>query len=185
MPRILSIDVGSQNLALCLYDSEGQTIIHWKVLSLQKPIDAHTVYETLCTELETWEMPQEMVIERQPIKSMVMCRIQYYCEMLGACLLQKPVKLMQPITKLNWASYSSWWPEDLVPSKKWSYRDRKAATVATVQRFLEDTHSGWKAMYEAAPKKDDLADALVQAMAFAQIHKLQTKETPENEEGNA
>jgi hypothetical protein len=67
------------------------------------------------------------------------------------------------------ASKTPWWPQDIVVTNKWSYYTRKSAAIKTVRAFLKETHSEFAPFFESCAKKDDLADALLQAMAFQKI----------------
>jgi hypothetical protein len=160
---ILSIDVGSRNLGLCVVGAEKQ-LRHWKLVELPTPLTAKGVSETLEKSIQDWDF-ETVVIERQPGKNMAMQRVQYYCEMLFHCL-GKEVVLMEARAKLVFASKTSWWPEDIPIAKKWSYYTRKTAAVKTVRAYLKETNSEFATYFESCPKKDDLADALLQALTW-------------------
>lgn len=162
---ILSIDVGSRNLGLCVLGA-GNVIHHWKVLELPMPLTAKGVSETVAETMAGWQEVQDVVIERQPGKNLLMQRVQHYCEMLFHCLGKK-VTIMEARAKLTFASTTPWWPEGLA-MKKWTYYTRKTAAVNTVRAFLDNTpqQPEFVQVFTQSRKKDDLADSLLQAMAF-------------------
>lgn len=182
---ILSIDVGVRHLGLCLLQAPS-TILRWTLVAIPgKPVEAEGVFRVISEAMQGWEEPDEIVVERQPGKSQIMARVQHYCEMMGVCVLQKPVLLMEPKTKLWWAYGTKWWPSNikLDAKKKWTYRERKTAAMSTAAAFLRDGPASWAAFYFAQSKRDDLADSLLQALAqcdpaFA-THRQQTSHSPQ------
>jgi hypothetical protein len=166
MPSVLSIDVGSRNLGLCVL-GPNTTIEHWQLLELPTPLTPHNMCEAMAKVLDEWTY-DTVVIERQPGKNHLMQRIQHYCEMLFHCR-GKPVVIMDARAKLLHAAKTVWWPSEIDITKKWSYRTRKTAAVKTVRTFLEATHSPFAQFFNQCPKKDDVADALLQAMTLNNI----------------
>lgn len=162
---ILSIDVGSRNLGVCVLAGTQNDIRLWKVIELPIPLTAKGVADTVQENVREWiDEVETVVIERQPGKNLLMQKVQHFCEMMFHCL-GKHVIIMEARAKLTFASKTPWWPRD-VETKKWSYYQRKSAAVKTVRAFLTATHSEFLSFFDSCPKKDDLADALLQAMAF-------------------
>ena len=167
---ILSIDVGSKNLALCVLKKgpdvlgRDDTVIQWRVFELPAPVSSGVLCDVLEEVLDAWDY-DEVVIERQPGKNQLMNRIQHYCEMLFYCK-NKRVTVIDARNKLSFAARTTWWPAS-ISADNWTYRTRKSAAVKSVRAFLEDTESSFEHFYEASAKKDDLADSLLQAMAHA------------------
>jgi hypothetical protein len=173
--RVLSIDVGTRNLGVCVLESgedprgAQDRIRHWRVLQLPFPFTAADVAETLREPVEIWGPFDAAVVERQPGKSLLMQRIQHYCEML--CVTRGlRVCVMEARNKLVFAANTPWWPPG-VSANKWTYRERKTAAVATAREFLKATEQdeGMRALFEQSTKRDDLADSALQAMAFAHM----------------
>jgi len=178
--RILSVDVGVRHLGLCLLEAPD-TLLRWSLVAIPgKPIEVHRVLETVTEALAGWEQPDVVIVERQPGKSVVMSRIQNYCEMIGACHLRKPTHLMEPKAKLYWASTTRWWPSNirLEGKKKWTYRERKGAAITCTANFIRERAPDWVHTFFSAAKRDDLADCLLQALTYAAEHTPQTPSLP-------
>lgn len=159
---ILSIDIGSRNMGVCILADDSR-IVAWKLVDLPHPLTLQGVCDALQDIAENYWF-ETVVIERQPGKSLLMQRIQYYCEMFFH-LRKKKVILMEARTKLMYASKTPWWPQSIEITKKWSYYTRKKAANLTVSAFLKSTNSTFSTFFHSSPKRDDLADALLQGMA--------------------
>jgi hypothetical protein len=158
--RVLSIDPGTKNLALCVLDTD--VITFWKVCAI--PSDVYGVIHVLDTVLHDIEY-DETVIERQPPKNRAMKRFEHLFEMYFA-MRRKPVHVIDSRQKLACASKTPFWTGD---KGTLSYYMRKKVSVSTVARFLDATrerHPMYHDFFMASKKKDDLADALLQAQAF-------------------
>lgn len=173
--RVLSIDVGSRNLGVCVLESGedplggGDRIRHWRVLQLPTPLTAPGLQDALREPLEDWGPFDAVVIERQPGKSHTMQRIQHYCEMLFSTRGNR-VSVMEARNKLVFAANTPWWPSG-ISANKWTYRERKTAAVATIRGFLDATAQDpeHRALYDRSTKRDDLADSALQAMGYAHV----------------
>jgi Poxvirus A22 protein len=173
--RLLSIDVGTRNLGVCVLlsgnDPKGTTdrIRHWRVLQLPTPVTALGLQEALREPLEEWGTYDAVVIERQPGKSHTMQRIQHYCEMLFSTRGNR-VSVMEARNKLVFAANTPWWPPN-ISANKWTYRERKTAAVATIRVFLQATDQDpeHRALFDRSSKRDDLADSALQAMGYAHV----------------
>lgn len=103
-----------------------------------------------------------VVLERQPGANVRMCRLQHYIEMLYHAR-NVPVHVFDPRKRLEFCAKSSWWPPK-TPFPK-TYYTRKQSAVRTCRIFLEATGQTVH-QFEVAAKKDDIADAIMQAMAY-------------------
>lgn len=173
--RVLSIDVGTRNLGACALESgedplgAQDRIRHWRVLQLPFPFTAADVAETLRECLDAWGPFDAAVVERQPGKSLLMQRIQHYCEML--CVTRGlRLSVMDARNKLVFAANTPWWPPGM-SANKWTYRERKTAAVTTARGFVEgtDQDEAIKTLFQRSTKRDDLADSALQAMAYAHM----------------
>lgn len=166
---VLGIDVGAKNLALCAIRpgadplGTGDAIELWALTStaLSPRSLANAVRAAGVDEL----LPRvrDVVIERQPGRNTKTVRLQHYLEMLFA-LRDVRVHTQHSKRKLDYAAKTPWFPG--TPTT--TYYARKKAAVQTAAAFLAAVPQP-PAAHEAfaCKKQDDLADALLHAMAFA------------------
>lgn len=169
---VLSIDVGRKNLGLCALRpgacsrGTGDRIARWAVTACEPT--AAGIARALAALPWTREECAEVVIERQPNRNATMSRLQHYLEMYFA-LHDKPVTVLDAKHKLAFAASTPWWPSATADEAAgWTYHLRKKLSVQTAQAFLLDTdqESSLRDVFRVATKKDDLADSLLQCMAF-------------------
>jgi len=164
---IIGIDPGTKNLALCQIDDEKK-IKNWAVISIHP--DAQGIYKGLKDiNFDDWFFENEIVaIEKQPSKNPRAVRIQHYIEFFCASNGGN-VYCIDPKHKLSYASSTPWWPSRDINA--WTYNERKKLSVETVTSFLEDTEQNpeFVEMFQKSKKKDDLADALLHALAYMSI----------------
>lgn len=166
---VLSADVGRKNLALCLLRpgddalGRGDTVLEWALLTVGEP-SAKGVLDAL-QAVRHWRF-DEVVIEKQPPKNPSMKRFEAYLEAYAAAL-GVPVYVQDAKHKLAFAAQTPWWPPGRVEA--WTYAARKKLAVQTVAAFLDACPQEPTAgpAFRASKKKDDLADSLLQAMAYA------------------
>lgn len=176
--RILSVDPGRKNLGLCVIDADDtdrsgmrDLITIWKVIEIST--DTAALKQTLDETLRDIEY-DVVVIERQPPKNATMKRFEHLFEMYFA-MHGVPTHVIDARHKLTFASHTPHWPGErpIVGGKdkgSWSYIRRKKISVAVVTRFLaatETRHATIREVFDKAQKKDDYADAFLQAQAYA------------------
>lgn len=178
---VLSIDVGRKNLALCAVAAgecprgTRDLVEHWTVTACEPT--ALGIKD--CLDRLPWTAgTDDVVIERQPNRNATMSRLQHYLEMYFV-ERGKPVTVQDASHKLAFAAGTPWWPAGLADN--WSYHTRKKLAVHTARAFLDATPQSqeFKALFASTKKADDLADSLLQGMAYChhvrplQVHKRQ------------
>lgn len=176
--KVLSVDPGRKNLALCVLETRDaqpngteDTILFW--LLVETPTQASGLRHALDTALGSVEYDQ-VVIERQPPRNPGMKRFEHLFEMYFT-MQEKPVHIIDARKKLVFASSTPFCKDVVIKERgkmTLSYSRRKCLSVATVSEFLKHTesrHRFYKLQFDQAKKKDDYADALLQAQAYAHI----------------
>jgi hypothetical protein len=179
--RVLSIDVGRKNLALCAYDAEDDKIMSWTVRSMPA-IDVMTVKDTLdalCRDDNTTLSVDMVLIERQPASNPSMRRLEGVIAMYFA-MRNIPVTIVSSTEKLKHAQTTPYWPMD---GKTSSYYARKKTAVLTVTKYLKDTDQddAVHSVFAETVKKDDLSDAFLQALAWTSKKKIYAVGKPSQE----
>ena len=178
--RVIALDVGQKNLGACAIlggaDPQGREdeITGWAVLEVD-PASADSFARGLEPVLGPWlgDDPGAgvVVVERQPARNVKMTRLQHFIEMW--CAVRGARVVVQDAQhKLSFALSSPWSPAEDLPN--WNYRTRKRVAVQTSTRYLEwargeglEWAGAWEAHLAGSRKKDDLADSLLHAMAYA------------------
>ena len=184
-PRVLSIDVGQKNLGLCVVrpgPCVGEDRIEFWAVVNTDVVSAPGVLATLQRAGIMDRLPSitHAVIERQPGRNPTMCRIQHWLE---AFLVMRdvPVHVQNSALKLRFAATTPFWggatatPQS---GKPFTYHARKKLSVETTRAFLAATaqDQAWTDVFARARKRDDLADALLQALAYwHQVEPLQDR----------
>lgn len=159
---ILSIDVGTTNLAMCLYNPENQEILEWDVdgIPTQNP---DGILVTLRNHLDArpWVLTAPVVlIERQPKKSEKMIGVMLFLEAYFI------IKTPESKTLLWDARHKV---PDVVGAGKAMYRLRKKTAISRCEDFLyrgPEVNRRWWDKWKSSKKKDDLADTVLQAMSY-------------------
>lgn len=155
---ILSIDVGTKNLAMCVYDPLQRCIRNWEVAGIPTE-STNGLYPCLLNHVRDrpWivEGITMALIERQPDKNKTMKSVENF---LYAYLLicNVPCQLYDARHKV---------PDVSGPGKE-MYRKRKAESVVRARAFLVETGSTFLKHFDGTKKKDDLADTLMQALSY-------------------
>jgi hypothetical protein len=168
---ILSIDVGTKNLALCLLDDkEGNLVREWDVDGIP-PQHADGVYMSLRDHLDArpWVLTADTIlIEKQPDRNKKMVSVMHF---LHAYFI---IKCPEAETILYDARHKI--PDVAGPGKA-QYNKRKKVSIERCELFIRDgtTNAHWIETFVKSKKKDDLADTVMQALSFTNRKEVTTK----------
>lgn len=161
--QIISYDIGLVNLAMCIYDPQLKKIIAWELINARTTGDmcAHLV-ELLQARDELFEEPQIVLIERQSKRSCKLQAVASYLQMYFT-LKHKQVVLYSPVFKLLGT--------DMECKGKHNYTQRKKAAIKLTTDFLAENpqEERFHKMFTSLKKRDDVADALMQVLAYAKV----------------
>lgn len=181
--RVLSIDVGIKNLAICLIDGRSLVVHCWDLIELsvksqnyaaavKHALDEYMFDQTTNLILEDKRF-DKIIIESQPGRNKRMLGIQHFIHMYFVCNAQTckaPVIIFSPRNKLAGSGM-----ENKGRSAK-QYRARKKASVTLCLQWLEEhkhVNAAWLALLtRRGVKKDDYADTLNQALAYFKMHNI-------------
>lgn len=163
--KLLSIDVGMKHLGVCILEDTQlsnleDALLYWNVITL----DTNTV-SSLKKHLDQLDF-DFCLIEKQPSRNVKMrtveAMIQMYC-----CVRNKNYKSYSAKYKLSTQS-------NQLKGKR-NYRERKKQSIRIVSELTKSE------LFEKHKKKDDLADALLQALHYLDynIPQIEAKETKE------
>jgi hypothetical protein len=161
---ILSIDVGTKNLALCLLDEEcGNLVREWDVDGIP-PQHADGVYVSLRNHLDErpWvRTAKTILIEKQPERNKKMVSVMHF---LHAYFI---IRCPEAETILYDARHKI--PDVAGPGKA-QYNKRKKVSIERCEAFIRDgpTNAHWLDTFLKSKKKDDLADTVMQALSFCE-----------------
>lgn len=168
---MLSIDIGIRYLAYCLIDCETQRVKAFGILDIgeegvtHNKIDSDTVVRlkrAFDFLMENIEGACTVLVEKQPPIAKLMRVIQRMAEMYFLC---RPdigqVVVYDGRKKIIGARAKGL-------SGKANYAQRKKAAVSECARFLASTDQTeeTRLVFKGSKKKDDLADALIQALRY-------------------
>jgi hypothetical protein len=169
---LLSIDCGIKNLAMCLIDPKDKKIHKWEVSGVP-PMHALGVFPCLVNHLNDrpWILDSTtVVIEKQPDRNRSIKAVE---NLLHTYFLvhKKEVVIYDARHKIP----------DVVGAGKEKYIQRKKAAVDRARKFIQmsPNNKEWLPLFEKSKKKDDLADTVMQAIAF--IDRVPTKAEKEKE----
>tara|TARA_B110000285_G_C15136585_1_gene627362 strand:- start:608 stop:1318 length:711 start_codon:yes stop_codon:yes gene_type:complete len=165
---ILSIDVGTTNLAMCLFNPDNKEILEWDVdgIPTQNP---EGLLVTLRNHLDArpWVLTAPVVlIERQPKKSDKMIGVMLFLE--AYFIIKCPES-----TTLLWDARHK--VPDVVGAGKAMYRLRKKTAITRCEDFLmngPEVNRKWCDKWKTSKKKDDLADTVLQAMSYNLVRRV-------------
>ena len=188
----LSFDVGIRNLAFCLYDASERQIREWGVIDLGTNKNLEDLTEALLealTDRFEHHALEQVLIENQPVmknprmKSIQMIIYTYFMMsrvIWGTNRSQNDTGNMRVVfvsatQKNKIAKRILGYPV----GAKLVYKEAKKSCVEATKALL--THIGAHeslAELQASPKKDDLADAYMQVMAYLSNNNDQSLEIP-------
>jgi hypothetical protein len=175
MTVILSIDPGRKNLGACLLrvgdkvDGSQDEILSWSLVAA--PTDP-AQFAAVLASLSRGKDFDEVVIEQQPPKNAVMLRLESWMEMYFA-MKGVPLHTLHAACKLKYAATTPYWPP--TTGEGWTYVKRKKLSVRTAEGFAATQTHAIQDLFHNSPKKDDLADSLLQGLAWAHMYKMQAE----------
>lgn len=163
---MLSVDIGTKNMAAC--GLVGSRLALWEVEAVDPPTVAGVA--AFFGRVVGAFSPDLVVVERQMRQNTVATRLEAMIDMYfhreGIALT-----LCAPTVKLRNALLVGLATVDEIAAAKKSYAVRKRLAVTAAGRWLDENENesapGWKASFDGHAKRDDLADALLQGLAYA------------------
>lgn len=155
MVRLLSIDVGIRNLAMCLMD-DSKRIFEWEVGGVP-PKHTDGLFAALNKYLDDrpWVLTSDhVIIERQPDKNKLIKSVEHF---LHAYFIihKRDVVLWHAKNKV---------PDVVGPGKR-KYAKRKAVSVERCEALIQG-QSDMLTFFKGHKKKDDLADSFMQGVSY-------------------
>jgi len=155
---LLSIDCGIKNLAMCLIDQKTKRIQRWDVSGVP-PMHVDGIFACMVRHLneKPWILEaQTVLIEKQPDRNRGMKGIE---NLLHTYFLvkEKQVVIWDARHKIP----------DVAGAGKAKYAQRKKTSIERARKFIEDeVNKDWIQFFDSHSKKDDLSDAIMQALSF-------------------
>jgi len=159
--KILSIDVGIRNLAMCLLDDAENLIEQWDVSGIP-PQHEDGIYVSLRKHLDdrAWTLTADVtLIEKQPDRNKKMKSVENF---LHAYFV---IKNPRAETIIYDARHKI--PDVAGPGRA-QYLKRKKTSIERCKEFIHtgDTNAHWIPVFNTSKKKDDLADTVMQALSY-------------------
>jgi hypothetical protein len=160
--KILSIDVGIKNLAMCLLDTKTSRIHNWDVSGVP-PEHEDGLFVSLRKHLDErpWTIKSDVVlIEKQPDRNRKMKTVENF---LHAYFV---IKSPNAETIIYDARHKI--PDVAGPGRS-MYAKRKKTSIERCRAFIHvgDVNADWIDVFDKSKKKDDLADTVMQALSYA------------------
>lgn len=156
---IRSIDVGRVNMAMCDFLPSDHKILQWHLFPAAS---IHRLFKALDDRPLDPSHRAHVVIEAQSKRSVKMLALQHWIQ--GYYVLKGlPVTIFSARHKLAGTGQENRGPSN--------YRARKKASVALATAWLQEhpQDPSIHHLFSATKKKDDAADTLNQALAFARL----------------
>ena len=176
--RILSIDVGIKNLALCLLDGPDQ-IDFWEVFDIGNTTDTTRHLTNLYKKLEStpiiWDKSaiKTVVIEKQPSFNPKMRTMASALHMFFVMKGFKHIIQYSPKYKLQLCKDINEYEGST------TYAKNKKRSIDTTRYFISlnpDMSAQWLQKFNSAKKKDDFADSYLQGVSYYKVYKRATRE---------
>ena len=156
---VLSIDVGTRNLALCQLKSDTKEILHWDVDGIP-PQSVKGIFPALRDHLRerNWINDSDVVlIEKQPGQNKKMKSVEHFLHAYFV-ISDKDTIIYDARFKVP----------DVVGPGKAMYKKRKETAITRCGEFLDtsEVNSHWLPVFKNSKKKDDLADTVLQAFSY-------------------
>tara|TARA_B110000046_G_scaffold183095_1_gene218451 strand:- start:2399 stop:2944 length:546 start_codon:yes stop_codon:yes gene_type:complete len=159
MSYVVSIDVGIKNLGICVFDFSSSKFVCWKNCSLVTsgryiPSNNVNYIRSFINEHSQYlDNSVAVLIERQ-----MRCNMRIIESVLHALYFDNCIIIQPRAVKMHY---------DLGTK---NYRHNKDKAVSWVKQFLHFNRSAFTEntiqAFEGAPKKDDLADALIMVLYY-------------------
>jgi len=159
MSWLLSIDVGIINIGMCLLDPQTKKIKHWDCSGIP-PESKKGLFVSLRDHLRErpWTLEaSKILIEKQPDRNKKMKSVEHFITAYFLCH-DKDIQVYDARHKI---------PDVSGPGKV-MYRKRKNASITRCEEFIKEHNKEWVSFFMSHKKKDDLADAVMQALSFKQ-----------------
>ena len=141
---------------------EGRKIKKWEVITISKDNIVKSLKKELNKFIKEDDNVEVVVIEKQPSRNVKMRTIEGMIEMYFE---------MRGIKSIKYSAKYKLSKQNMNMKGKHNYRERKRLSIEVVKKILEEEKSPeetkrWESYYKSSKKKDDLADALLQAMSY-------------------
>jgi len=155
--KILSIDVGTINLAQCLFDWDSKKILHWECEGIP-PEHSSGIFPSLRDHLDNrpWiEDADVVLIEKQPGFNKRMKSVENFLQAYFV------IKYPDKETFL-------WDARLKLAGDGDTYRKRKKLSIERTREFLmnDENNMEWRDLFKSSKKKDDLADTVLQSLSW-------------------
>ena len=166
--RLLSIDVGIINIGVCLINTKTKKIQNWDSGGIP-PSSDKGLFVCLRDHFRArpWVLDSDKIlIEKQPDRNKRMKSVEHFIHTYFLCN-DKDVQIYDARHKIP----------DVVGAGKQMYRKRKNASIVRCGEFIKEHNPEWVSFFNEHKKKDDLADAVMQALSYKEERITEKKET--------
>jgi len=157
---LLSIDVGIVNIGICLLNNSTKKIINWDSSGIPTQSDKGT-FQCLLSHLRArpWVLTADKIlIEKQPDRNKRMKAVEHFMTTYFMCS-DKDVTVYDARHKIP----------DVAGAGKAMYRKRKKTSILRCEEFINEHNKEWVTFFKSHAKKDDLADAVMQALSYKDV----------------